>query len=123
MAENKLEEHIRSIPVIIRTKYVSFQVSFDVFRVKNHEMSDNILKRLNEEKYGGHDDWFMPGFGECYLIKEAGFNWYASDKSQEFLVRDSQERAFCVDGVPGWIAHCPAGKVHKVFFIRIVKEN
>lgn len=124
-AQRTLEAHVRSVPCIMKTRYVRLQVSYDVFRVKTHNEAKELIKKLNDECYSGHNDWRLPFISDCYLLKEAAFNWYECSKNEDFIVGDTSEKAFCNDYTFGWISaqYAHSTKTYRVFAVREVKEN
>jgi hypothetical protein len=123
LAENTLRDYLRTIPVIVDTRYVRLQVTMDVFKVKSRDEAELRVKGLNSVNYCGHNDWVMPTFADCYLLKGAIFNWYGLDKATEFLVEDSKERTFCPDATFGWISNHNCNRPFRLFLVRAINKE
>lgn len=119
--QKRLDKHIQSIPCIMETKYVNLQVSIEAFKVSSREDAVELLKVSNESKYLGHNDWYLPSFADCYLLKNAKFNFYEVDIQKEFVVRDAKDKSFCKDGTHGWLSnYSNKATLPRVFFVRKV---
>lgn len=68
--KNALEE-IELRENIVETKYVTFQLS-ETFAELSWQEAMDLPRTLNEKKYLGFDDWYLPSASELYALIDAG---------------------------------------------------
>ena len=67
---------------IIATKHATFQLT-ETFKELTWKEAMDLPRTLNEKKYLGFDDWYLPDVSEIFLMLEIG--WKAKIKNKKYV--------------------------------------